>query len=78
MQSGERRHLQESYLKLRADGGPAVLGAAPQRVLLVAALDAFKQVVDKVQADGGRRDEQSEEQSMLGGGASNNFEFQQK
>lgn len=62
----------ESYLELRADGGPAVLGAAPQRVLLVAALDAFKQVVDKVQADGGgRRDKQSEEQSMLGGGASN-------
>lgn len=53
MQSGERRHLQESYLELRADGGPAVLGAAPQRVLLVAALDAFKQVVDKVQAYGG-------------------------
>lgn len=53
MQSGERRHLQESYLELRADGGPAVLGANLQRVLLVAALDAFKKVVDEVQADGG-------------------------
>lgn len=48
-----------------------MLGAAPQRVLLVAALDAFKQVVDKVQADGGGRDQESEEQSMLGGGATN-------
>lgn len=53
MQSGERRHLQESYLELRADSGPAVLRADLQRVLLVAALDALKQVVDKVQADGG-------------------------
>lgn len=50
MQSGEWRHLQESYLELRADGGPAVLRTDLQRVLLVAALDSFKQVVDKVQA----------------------------
>lgn len=50
MASGERRHLQESYLELGADGGPAVLRADLQRVLLVAALDAFKKVVDKVQA----------------------------
>lgn len=71
MKSGERRHLQESYLELGADGGPAVLGAAPQCVLLVAALDAFKQVVDKVQADGRGCDKQSEERGMLGGGASN-------
>lgn len=51
VESCERRHLQESYLELGADGGPPVLRADLQRVLLVAALDAFKQVVDKVQTD---------------------------
>lgn len=40
-----------SHLELGADGGPAVLGAALQCVLLVAALDVFKQIVDKIQPD---------------------------
>lgn len=44
-----------SHLELGADGGPAVLGAALQRVLFVAALDVFKQVVDEIQPDGTRR-----------------------
>lgn len=59
----------EFYLELGADGGSAVLRANLQRVLLVAALDAFKQVVDKVQAvggGGGWGDTESVEQSMLG------------
>lgn len=38
-----------SHLELGADGGPAVLGAALQRVLFVAAQDVFKQIVDKIQ-----------------------------
>lgn len=40
-----------SYLKLGADGGPSVLGAALQSVLLVSAQYVFKQIVDKVQPD---------------------------
>lgn len=40
-----------SHLELGADGGPAVLRAALQRVLFVAALDVFKQIVDKIQPE---------------------------
>lgn len=37
------------HLELGDDGGPSVLGAALQRLLLVAALHVLKQVVDEVQ-----------------------------
>lgn len=38
-------------LKLGADCGPSVLGAALQSVLLVSAQNVFKQIVDKVRSD---------------------------
>lgn len=41
--------LVQQHLELGADGGPAVLGAALQRVLLAAAAHVLKQVIHKVQ-----------------------------
>jgi len=41
--------LVQQHLELGADGGPAVLGAGLQRVLLAAAAHVLKQVVHEVQ-----------------------------